>query len=60
MNPMVRSGWQDSAKSFVATPTRSPPKVPFNKRLRGSMVRKRFATRAVQCDLASRSDEALR
>jgi|SoiMethySBSTD1v2_1073268.scaffolds.fasta_scaffold394990_3 hypothetical protein len=33
MNPMVRSGWQDSAKSFVATPTRSPPKVPFNKRL---------------------------
>ena len=45
MSPMVRSGWQDSAKSFVATPTRSPPKVPFNKRLRGSMVRKRFATR---------------
>ena len=28
MSPMVRSGWQDSAKSLVATPTRSPPKVP--------------------------------
>ena len=43
MNPMVDAGIPPRAS--LATPTRSPPNVPFNKRLRGSMVRKRFATR---------------
>lgn len=60
MNPMVRSRWQDSAKSFVGYADAIAAERAVQQTLARLNGEETFRYAAVQCDLASRSDEALR